>query len=172
LSAIENNTDAISPAIATILMVAITILLALLVLLLFWMPPFGYTIGMVPAIFTITNIDSVDEITGGLNYDSRVMLIHAGTIDYENNNLKAKFYKNGQVVNANIATMNGHDFISTPHNGVQWMGGSGCSGISWTPGEQIAIDFTDGTFYPGDAVEVDIFDNSTGQIISRHIFHG
>jgi hypothetical protein len=172
LPAIENNPDAISQTIATILMVAITILLALLVLLLFRMPSLEYTLGMVPAIFTITNIDDVDEISGHLNYDSRVMLIHTGTLNYQNANLKAIFYKNGQLVNANIATMNGHDFISTSHNGVQWMGGTGCSGTAWTPGEQIAIDFTDETFKPGDTVQIDVFNNSTGQVISRHIYHG
>lgn len=111
-------------------MVAVTILLALLVLLLFQMPSLEYTIGMVPAIFTITGIDNVDEITGHLNYDSRVMLIHTGTLNYENGNLKAAFFKKGQLVNCNIETMNGHDFISTPHFGVQWMGGMGCNG-SW-----------------------------------------
>jgi hypothetical protein len=172
LSAIDNNPDASSHSIATILMVAVTILLALLVLLLFHMPSLEYTTEMVPAIFTITGIDTVDEITGLLNYDSRVMLIHTGTLNYENKNLKATFYKNGQLVNANIATMNGHDFISTAHVGVQWMGGSGCSGVTWAPVEQIVIDFTDGTYYPGDTVQVDIFDNSTGRIISRHIYHG
>jgi hypothetical protein len=151
-------------------MVAVTILLALLVILLFQMPSLEYTIGMVPAIFTITRIDNVDEITGHLNYDSRVMLIHTGTLNYQNNNLKAKFYRNGQPVNAYIATMNGHDFISTSHAGVQWMGGSGCSGSMWTPGEMTAIDFTDGTFHSGDSVQVDIIDKSTSRVISRHVY--
>jgi hypothetical protein len=56
-------------------MVAITFILALLVLLMLQFQPF--TLNMekqIPVIFTITSIKSVDELTGYLNYDSRVMI--------------------------------------------------------------------------------------------------
>jgi hypothetical protein len=152
-------------------MVVITIVLALLVLLLFHMPSLNYDMSPIPQIFIITAIYDVDEITGLLNYDSRVILMHSGTLNYPNGNLKAKFLKNGQPVSCVIDTMNGHDFISTSHFGVQWMGGAGCSGNFWTPGEMIAIDFTDNTFRPGDTVQVDIMDNTTSQTISRHVYH-
>lgn len=159
-----------SHTIANILIVLITMILAALVLLLFHLPPLHWEITLLPAIFTITNIFHTDEITGDLNYDSRLIVLHTGTVGYNNANLKANLLKNGQPVSCVIETMNGNDFISTAHFGVQWMGGAGCSGATWEPGEMTVIDFTDGTFQPGDMVQIDIVDNSTNQILSRHAF--
>jgi len=168
----DRRDNAVSGSIGVILMTAITFLLALLVLLLMNIQPLGwYTETGIPAIFTITAIESTDEITGHMNYDSRVILLHTGVKTYQNNNLTADFFKNGQVVPGSINTMNGHDFISTSHFGVQWMGGMGCSGATWSPGERICIDFTDGTFHPGDTVRVDISDKTSDAIISRHEFN-
>jgi hypothetical protein len=167
----SRHDDASSYPIGVILMVAITFLLALLVLLMLQMQPLAWNMEKeIPVIFTITSIKSVDELTGHLNYDSRVLLLHTGKADVQNKNLKARFLKNGQPVSCTIATMNGHDFISTSHTGVQWMGGSGCSGATWSPGEQICIDFSDGTFHPGDRVQMDIIDKVTNVTISRHVY--
>jgi hypothetical protein len=167
----HRNTDASSYPVGIILLVAITFLLALLVLLMVQIQPFAWNMEKeIPEIFTITAIESVDEITGHLNYDSRVILLHTGTADYQNRNLKANFFKNGQPLPCTIVTMNGNDFISTVHNGVQWMGGSGCSEATWSPGERIRIDFSDGTFHPGDVVQIDVIDKVTDVIISRHAF--
>jgi len=153
-------------------MVSVTILLALLVLLLMInIQPFSWNMEKkIPEIFTITAIESIDEITGHLNYDSRVILLHTGEIAYQNKNLTAKFFRNGLPLSCAITTMNGHDFINTIHWGVQWIGGIGCSGATWSPGERIRIDFTDGTFHPGDKVQVDILDKNGNEIISRYIF--
>jgi hypothetical protein len=160
-----------SPTTATILLMGIALILAAIVAaMLLNTLSFQYLFAPIPAIFIIKDIASTDEITGKPNYDSRVILLHTGILPYQNNNLKAQFYKNGVQVNANIATLNGHDFISTSHMGVQWMGGMGCSGATWTPGEMVCIDFSDGTFRPGDTVQVDIIDKSTIQILSRHSF--
>ena len=169
MNACYRTDNAVSDSFGVILMVAVTFLLALLVLLLINIQPFGWNMEKgIPEIFTITVIESTDEITGHLNYDSRVILLHTGGKTYQNNNLTAKFFKNGQMVPGTIITMDGHDFISTSHYGVQWMGGSGCSGATWSPGERICIDFTDGTFHPGDTVRVDITDKNSDIIISRH----
>ena len=165
------NENAVSQPLGVILMVAVTILLALIMLLMMnihlpaWNPDKG-----IPEIFTITSIESSDEITGHLNFDSRVIILHTGVSAFQNNNLKARFFKNGQPVSASIITMNGHDFISTSHFGVQWMGGSGCSGTTWSPGERICIDFSDGTFHPGERVQVDIIDKEKDLVISRHTY--
>ncbi len=92
-------------------MVAITFLLALLVLLMLQIQPLAWNMEKeIPVIFTITSIKSVDELTGHLNYDSRVLLLHTGKTDVQNKNLKARFLKNGQPVSCTIATMNGHDY--------------------------------------------------------------
>jgi len=165
------NADASSYPVGVILLVAITFLLALLVLLLVQFQPFALNMEReIPAIFKITSIQGVDEITGHMNYDSRLILLHTGTTVYQNRNLKAGVTKNGERVSCMISTMNGHDFISTSHTGIQWMGGSGCSGETWSPHEQIAIDFSDGTFHPGDLIQIDVIDKITNTTISMHVF--
>jgi len=151
-------------------LIAITFLLAALVLLMLQQPLVWNMETEIPVIFTISSINSIDEMTGHLNYDSRMLIVHTGITEIQNKNLKAKFLKNGQLVSCSISTMNGHDFISTSHTGVQWMGGSGCSGATWSPGERICIDFSDGTFLPGDIVQMDIIDKGTNITISRHIY--
>ncbi len=157
----------ISPVVATILLVAITLLLALLVLLLFSLPT--WSMDEPPAIFVIRAIDHrSDREPHALNFDSRVILVNNGTGTYRNADLSAVFYRNQAPMSAMIATMNGHEFISTRHYGVQWIGGSGCSDATWTPGETIIIDFTDGTFHPGDRVQVDIIEATSNRTISRH----
>ena len=167
----HKNDNAASDSIGVILMVSVTFLLALLVLLMITIQPFAWNMEKeIPEIFTITSIESVDEITDHLNFDSRVILLHTGETAFQNRNLTAKFFKNGQPVSCSITTMNGHDFIDTIHWGVQWMGGMGCSGATWSPGEMMRIDFTDGTFHPGDRVQVDIFNKNGNEIISRYIF--
>ena len=60
--------------------------------------------------------------------------------------------------------------MSTVHLGVQWIGRAGCSGDTWLPGEIGVFDLTDGTFHPGDTVQLDIIDKTTDEIISRHIY--
>ena len=118
----------------------------------------------VPAIFKITSI------THGTNYESKVVLLHTGTVTYTNSNLMAKFYKNDQLLHADILTMHGEDFIPTQHHGVQTMGGAGCSGNTWLPNERIALDFKNEMFHPDDMVMAEIYDTTTGLIISRHSF--
>jgi hypothetical protein len=163
--------EASSYTIAAILLVAITCLLATLILLMIWIPPLSLHMEReIPVIFAITSMYNVDELTGHLSYDSRVLIRHTGNEDYINKNLKAKFFKNNQPVTCSIETLNGHDFISTSHTGIQWMGGSGCSGVSWSPGEQICIDFSDGTFHPGDSIQMDIIDKKTNSTLSRHFY--
>jgi len=163
--------SATSHTIGIILMVVITVILvAIIAAMILSMPLLHYSVTPIPPIITITRIESVDEITKQLTYDSRVILLHSGIIPYQNDNLKAQFYKNGVQVNANIATLNGHDFISTSHIGVQWIGYAGCSGATWAPGEMSAIDLNDGTFHPGDTAQIDIIDKSTNQVISRHSY--
>jgi hypothetical protein len=134
------------------------------------MPNFAWQDTPVPEIFKITNIRHVDE-HGVLNYDSRMVLTHTGTVDYQNRNLMAKIIKNEVPLNFVIATLNGNDYINHAHTaGVHIMGGAGCSGDLWTPGEMTYIEFSHGTFHPGDTVTFEVYDNTTSQIISRHTY--
>lgn len=149
-------------------MVAIVILLAALVFLMIHIPSFDISeLGKTPSFIEIRRFYHENE-DGHMNYDSRVILVHNGTEDLNNSLLRAEFYRNGAKLPAIIETMNGHDFIASHHDGVQTMGGLGCSGPTWCPGEKISLDFTDGTFHPGDQVRVDIFTRTSGMLVSRY----
>ncbi|MHC1625918.1 MAG: hypothetical protein ACXQTN_01050 [Methanoculleaceae archaeon] len=103
---------------------------------------------------------------GKENLDSRLVLFHNGSVPYQNRELSAQVYRNGELLECQIRTLNGHDFISTPHYGIQYIKGSGCRSDLWNPGERVIIDFTDGTFRPGDLVTIEILHD--GVVISRH----
>ena len=160
---------AVSPAVADILMVGIVMILAIFVLLLFHMPSFYFLEPEVPSDLQIKGVYHVNEY-GYLNYDSRVIIVNNGIESYENGALYAEFYRNGEKLSCIIETMNGYDFISTHHYGIQTMGGSGCSGSNWNPHEKIALDFTDFTFRPGDIIKMDIFRHPSNELISRHLY--
>ncbi|MBN1194368.1 MAG: hypothetical protein JXA08_03320 [Methanomicrobiaceae archaeon] len=154
---------------ATILLVGLTIVLALLVLLFFKLPALSWGSPAPPAVFVVCFIGHYDEThPTHLNYDSRIVLEHRGTTDVENSMLSAEIYANDALLPCRIETMNGHDFISTPHYGVQRMWGSGCSSLVWRPGEKTGVDLADGSIHPGDTIRVDILQNPTGVVISRH----
>ncbi len=157
-----------SHPIATILLVAITILLALLVLLLCPSLQFDFAaVRETPSFIEIHRVIHTSE-QGDLTYDSRVVLLHNGTIPYYNDNLTATFYRNGTRLSCTIETLNGHNFIKTHHFGIQTMGGLGCRQEKWNPGEKIVFDFTDGTFHPGDTITVEIYQKPKNTLISRY----
>jgi flagellin-like protein len=161
--------NAVSQPIAVILLVAITILLAALVLLLIHLPSFDLGIVATPSFLQIIRVYHTDE-TGHLNYDSRVILVNNGTKTLENKDLKAEFFRNGTKIPAIVETLNGDLSISTHHYGIQTLGGLGCSGPTWLPKEKISIDFSDGTFHPGDRIRVDILEKNAGKLVSSHMF--
>jgi hypothetical protein len=158
-----------SETIGTFLLVGITMLLAILVLLLFHMPSMTWD-GRVQPVIQISGIYHQSEISPfQMNFDSRIVLVHNGTTSFENRLLKAKIYKNDVLLPATLTTLNGHDFISTTHYGVQWIGGSGCSGSTWAYGERLVIDLSDGTLHPNDRVRVEILSSPLNSLISRDI---
>ncbi len=154
-----------SHSIAVILMVSITILLALLVYLIFQIP--NMEMYKPPSFLEIKKVYCMNE-AGIMNYDSRVLLYHHGSEPLENDLLTASFFRNGQKLGCRISTLNGHNFIPTVHIGIQTMGGSGCTGTWWEPGEQIMIDFTDGTFHPGDNIRFEVNKKPSGVLISSY----
>jgi len=123
-----------------------------------------------PVVFEITKIRHVND-NGVLTYDSRVMLINVGNEDYKNKNLMAKIYRNNIPLTFVMGSLNGNDYIAHYHtNGVDIMGGPGCSGTTWSPGEMLYIDFKDRTFHPEDSVRIEIYDKTTNQIISSDTY--
>lgn len=167
MTAIHDD-HAVSHTVSVILLVAITILLAAILLLMASM----FTLDMrfdtpVPSFLEIKSVRHASE-TGSMNYDSRVTLLHNGTIRYRNDDLYAVFYRNQEKLPCAIETLNGYRFVGTHHYGVQTLAGLGCSGEWWDPHEKIAIDFTDGTFHPGDLITVEIYQRPKSILISRH----
>ncbi|MDH7509608.1 MAG: type IV pilin [Methanolinea sp.] len=163
----KDNDSGSSHPLATILLVAITLLLALLVLLL--CPSLQFDFGEVvkpPSFIEIRSIIHTND-QGALNYDSKVVLFHNGTKSYLNDDLTATFYRNGDKLPCVIETLNGFKFIKTHHFGVQTIGGTGCREDKWNPSEKIAIDFVDGTFHPGDTITVEIYQKPKNILISR-----
>ena len=158
-----------SHTLATIFMVVITILLAAMVLLLFYIPSLDMG-SAPPPLFTVRTVHHTDELTGALNYDSRLVFYHNGSVNYKNDDLSAMVYRNGGEWSCPVETLNGEHFVPSHHYKIQWMGGSGCSGMLFTPGEQVVIDFKDGTFHPGDIVRLEVNDRKSGKCISTHTY--
>lgn len=163
----RGRVDAMSQVHATILLVGITIILAMMVLLLFHLPSFD-TGTSPPPIFIISNIIHTDDETGALDYDSRLVILHNGTRNFRNDNLSAWVYRNGGEWSCHIETLNGAKFIPTHHFKIETLGGSGCSGDLFTPGEQLVVNLKDGVFHPGDIARFDVVDTLSGKVISTH----
>ena len=144
------------------------VVLAVLILLLFRLPVLDWDAHEPPAVFRIVMISHSDRPEGlPPNYDSRIVLVHAGEGSFENDLLSAEIYIDDQLQNCRISTLNGHLFIGTSHIGVQTLSGSGCQTDLWRPGEKIALDLTDGTIHPGERVRVDIIYKPDNAVISR-----
>ncbi|WP_321508649.1 hypothetical protein [uncultured Methanoregula sp.] len=150
------------------ILVAITVILAILVLLLFHMPTFSNEEQKIPAIFKIISIQHTDE-HGVLTYDSYMVVLNTADHGYKTRLIYAKTYKNGVLLNCAIPTLNGEDFVKkTHHYDVQYI--RGAKGETWYAGATIGIDYEDKTFRPGDIVTFDVLDSTTEQIISSHTF--
>ena len=145
-------------------MVIVTILLAAAVLL-----AMGYPIILLkadnttpPVVLKITSVISTEP-----DFKSILVLTNIGSEPFENDNYRAEIFRNGEPLDCSVETLNGYNFIPTSHTGVQTLGGSGCSGYYWYPGERTKCDCSDGSIHPGDTIRVDIFDKSTETIFSR-----
>lgn len=156
-----------SHTIGVILVIALTLIIALLVLLLIHIPTLEWNSGP-DALFLIVSISHSDRPPGfPENFDSRITLMNSGQEPYPNDDLAVKIYRNGNLIECSITTLNGHNFISTRHYGVQTISGSGCQGDQWQPGEKIALDLSDSTIIPGDRIRVDVLLNVNDRVISR-----
>jgi hypothetical protein len=164
----EESDSAGSQTMAIVFMVGITILLAALVILLFHIPAMGMISPSLPA-FEIRSVDHFDEITGKLNYDSRLRFINNGTMNYKNDDLMAIFIKPAVHGVAQSRPSVAHSsFLPTSWGTVD--GRVRLLGHPFTPGEQIVIDFSDATFRPGDIIRMDVLDRKSQSLISTHTY--
>jgi flagellin-like protein len=160
----------ISPATGAILLVAITIALAMIVLLMFSFPDMDPLKDPdVPVIFEITEIRDTNP-QGVVNHDSFMKLVNIGTRAYDNRKLYAKTYRNGVLLPCMIPFINFNDFIDVHPNGIETIGGPGTGNYHWNPGAEIFVDYSDGTFRPGNVVTFEVYNRTNNRIISRDIY--
>ena len=161
--------EGISATIATVLMIGIMVVLAaaaftLLVHLTTLDPGAGDRVQYLP----IVSVDHRSELPPyPLVYDSRITLIHLGNRELPNRELRVVILKNRIPLSTGVPTLNGHEFIPLHPAGIQWIGGAGTQGDSWSPGEEVQMDFADGTFQAGDLVTVRIIHGPSGTIVSE-----
>jgi hypothetical protein len=161
--------DGASNPIGTILILAVTVIIAAMILAMLLQMPAIFD-PTPPVVFEITKIRHVND-AGVLTYDSRVMLVNTGCEEYRNRDLMAKIYRNDIPLTFVIASMNGNDYIAHYHTqGVDIMGGPGCSGSTWSPGEMLYIDFKDRTFHPEDTVRIEVYDKTMNRLVSSDTY--
>lgn len=157
-------------------MILITILAALLVLILALMFQFFWYDPPVPCIFEITKIRHTND-AGIMVEDGYLVLKNIDTKAYENWNLYALTYVNGNRVVADLPTLNTDEWIKTVgRRGVQTLGEAGASGTRkrhnafWYSGASLAVDYSNHLIHPGDQVMIEIYNKSSGKILSRDTF--
>ncbi len=164
---------AISPVIATMLLVGMTVVLSALVYLMLAGFPSGLQSSAIeePQHIRIREVYREGTVSPYPNcWRSCVVLRHDGTKPLANDDLAPIFFRNEARVPVNIPTMNGYQFIKLHPQGVRILEGEGCQGTSWDPGEEIRIEFNKGTFQQGDRVRVEISSRSGDIIIPSDTF--
>ena len=165
---IRNDQAAENPS-GIILMVAITVVLAVMVMLMAMqlLPDLGYD-PTVPDVFQITKVGHTDA-SGTLDYDSYLMVMNTGDVTYDNRKLSAKTYRNGDRL-TDIPYINENLFIHHHPTGISHTGGVGTDDFSWYPGAGIFVYYDKRTFHPGDVMQFEVYDRTTGQLISRDTY--
>lgn len=180
--------SAISPSIATVLLVLLTVLIAAILLLLcMGMINFSMdTYEPVPEIIVIQEIHHKNE-QGVITWAGRLYLVHKGreekpVVERNNNRFSyvvkeydpiilsdhcAVIYINGIRQPIIISTLQGSEFIPTHHYGVSKLAGIGISGYEWMAGEWAWIDLRDEIITENDEVTLEIIRNSDKKVISR-----
>lgn len=115
-----------------------------------------YDNALAPPIIKIIGINH-----GGESLESQVVIRSYSGEELDNDRLMTFIQVNGIELLARINTLQGHDFIPTRHLGVKTIGGSGCRGQFFSPGESIVIDLKNGYIKPHDKVELLIYQRSS-----------
>ncbi|HWQ66120.1 MAG TPA: hypothetical protein VN372_04535, partial [Methanospirillum sp.] len=156
-----------SPIIGVILIIAIILILFVILFLALsgFFDGFFQQGTLAPCLIRVSSVMHTTT-SGTMNNASRVVLENCCSTEFLNDDLQAVFLKNGESLLANIYTLHGEGFIPTRHLGVSTIGGAGCRGLYFSPGEKIQIDLKNGYYAPGDEVEVRIYKRSAGQCIA------
>lgn len=160
----------VSPVIGCLLLVALVFILAL-ILFLAYLGMFSNLFGPFALAPPLIKVTSVLHTTpqGAMKLASRVFIENTNMVEYKNRDLMAVFLRNGEELYAVINTLHGEGFIPTQHFGVSTIGGSGCRGEYFSPGEKIEINLKNGYYAPGDQVELRIYQKSGDRSMSPFI---
>lgn len=157
-------------------MVIITIIIAFLVLLFVLMFQLSWYDPRVPCIFEITKVRHTD-LNGRMVDDGYVVLKNTGSVAYENWNLYALTYVNDNPVVADLPTLNADEWINTPgRRGVKNIGEAGSGGTRqghnafWHSQASLFINYNNHLIHYGDRVTIEIYNKSSGEIVSRDTF--
>jgi len=162
---------ALSPVIATMLLVGITVVLGALVYLLVAGYP-SLLRGDPAGMYQDLRIVQIYDDSGTSPYanckKSCMVLINSGVKPVRNADLSVRVTTNGKPVDCNIFSLHSQTYNFSPlRHGVERIAGEGTRGETWNPGEEILIDFSNGTFHPGDEVEIEFISGSGGTVVSR-----
>ena len=144
-----------------LLMVAITVILAVL-LLAYLMGLFWFESGCEctpSSLIKITMINNEKTSTG--KYKSIVTIQNTASYPIPNDDLRLELLINGEKAR-DVSTLNGHNFIAAHHYGVQTIGGLGTHNQDMIPKSFITINFADNTIFPGELVTVRIYQKGKG----------
>jgi flagellin-like protein len=175
LSPLQEPERASSPIFGIALMIGITIILAVIVLKMclgFHLPQGDE---QVPVVFKIMNIDHTDG-KGKMIRASYLVLKNIDKKSYPNRYLMVRLFVNDNEANLLLPTLNGDASCNVHHYGFQNIGGLGThggmnSGLGrWYPDQTIWIDFNNGMFGPGDTIRIEVYDSTTGKILSRDTY--
>jgi len=174
----EKSDDGVSPAIATLLIIALTLILCAIFMIycmglidIQWEQPLNTS---PPEILAIVSVNHYDE-KSKLTYESIVTLQNIGAQPLKNSDYRAEVFINGKKEMVVIKTLQAHDFISTNHFGIQLLYGLGPTDYFWVPNQKGIFDLNDRLLHPGDILQIDIINNNTSSIsysnvISQSIF--
>ncbi|AGB02378.1 hypothetical protein [Methanoregula formicica] len=150
-----------------IFLIALTVILAALVLLMIPKLP-AYSAEEIPVIFEIVTMKYTN--TGSWKYENKLIVKNSGTIAYDNRKLSAITYRNGERLPCKIPYINFQYYIDNKPLGIQRIGGMGTDDSSWVPEATIFIDYSQGTFRPGDTIRFEVYDKETNKIISSDTY--
>ncbi len=167
----EQGDDGVSPVIATLLLIALTLILCAIIAAC--LMGYGYTSSGLspsspPEILAIESVDHYND--GKLTFVSKVKLRNIGIEPLVNENYSAEVYINDVKHYVIIETLQAHDFIDTHHYGINTISGSGPTGYEWEPGNSGVFDLLDGMVQPGFTLRIDIIRKEDRKVISRSIF--
>ena len=164
LSEIRN--DGVSPVIATLLLVALTIILCGIVAAIS-MPFINQLDEQPPEILAIESVNHYND-AGEYKKSSNITVKNIGREFLWNSAYRPVFYINGTrhiIKDPELTKLNARGQAT----GLGRITGDGPNGDAWAPGAIGYFDLTNRASRKGDVVQVDIIRNSDGKVISRSV---